>query len=365
MDTHQNTFLEGNTMENLKGMDIITPTNNGYNIKKAISRGAAMDRDEHYSKFDNVFPEGVFPAPNRKKEPEIHDCIIVGGGIAGLQAAIQLGRYCHKVLVIDTNYGRSNLCHAYHNIIGWPDGVSGPFLRETGKSQAEQLGVKFIEDQVEQIEKQGGQFILHSKTNSTFYAKRILIATGVMDRLPPFPNLYPCLGISVYVCPDCDGYEVKDKRALVLGSGNVGANMALTLAYFTDDLIYINHEKTAIDATILKQLKDKKIKLYQEAIKEIIADGSTIQGVYLESGEKIAANRGFVAFGGNKVHSAITEKLGVKLHKNKHILVDPRTKMTNIEHVWAAGDVVAHSEQVTIAMGEGLQAAIWIHKSLI
>ncbi|WP_233270043.1 NAD(P)/FAD-dependent oxidoreductase [Heyndrickxia camelliae] len=352
-------------MGNLNVMDIITPTNKGYNVKKVINRGATMERDQHYSKYDNVFPDGVLFESNRKKEPEVHDCIIVGGGIAGLQAAIQLGRYCHKVLVIDSNYGRSNLCHAYHNILGWPDGISGPFLRETGKSQAEQLGVKFIEEEIVRIEKGGKQFILHSKASSTFYAKRILIATGVMDRLPPFPNLYPCLGISVYVCPDCDGYEVKDKRALVLGSGNVGANMALTLTYWTDDLIYINHEKATIDAIILKQLKDKNIKLYQEAIKEVIADGSTIQGVHLENGEKIAANRAFVAFGGNEVHSSIVKELGVKLHQNKHILVDPRTKMTNIEHVWAAGDVVAHSEQVTIALGEGMQAAIWIHKSLL
>lgn len=352
-------------MESLKVMDIITPTNKGYNVKKVISRGAAMDRDERYNKSDNLFSDELFVASNRKKEPEVHDCIVVGGGIAGLQAAIQLGRYCHNVLVIDSNYGRSNLCHAYHNILGWPDGVSGLILRETGKSQAEQLDVQFIEEEVVEIEKQGGQFILYSKASKPFYGKRVLIATGVMDRLPPFPNLYPCLGISVYVCPDCDGYEVKNKRALVLGSGNVGANMALTLTYWTDELIYINHEKKAIDANILQQLKDKKIELYQEEIKEIIADGSAIQGVYLENGKKIAANRAFVAFGGNAVHSSIAEKLGVELHKNKHILVDPRTKMTNIEHVWAAGDVVAHSEQVTIAMGEGLQAAIWIHKSLL
>lgn len=295
----------------------------------------------------------------------IYDCIIVGGGIAGLQGAIQLGRYCHKVLVIDSNRGRSNLCHAYHNILGWPEGISGQKLRETGRMQAEQLGVQFVEEEIVEIEKQEQQFVFHSKDGTLFYAKRLLIATGVMDRLPPFPNLFPCLGISVYVCPDCDGYEVKGKRTIVLGSGKVGANMALTLTYWTNDLIYINHEKTEIDSSLLQQLQHNNIEYYQEAIKEIVAEGSAIQSVQLENGEKISANHAFVAFGGNEVYSSIAEKLGVNLHQNKHILVDPRTKMTNVENVWAAGDVVAHSEQVTVAMGEGMQAAIWIHKSLI
>ena len=77
--------------------------------------------------------------------------------------------------------------------------------------------------------------------------KRILLATGVMDRIPPLPELYPCLGISVYVCPDCDGYEVKDKKTIIIGSGTTGVGMAKTLSYWTKELVYINHEQQPID----------------------------------------------------------------------------------------------------------------------
>ncbi|MEQ2528732.1 NAD(P)/FAD-dependent oxidoreductase [Bacillaceae bacterium CLA-AA-H227] len=294
----------------------------------------------------------------------IYDCIIVGGGIAGLQAAIQLGRYMHKVLVIDAGDGRSVLCRSYHNILGYPDGVSGEHLRTVGQSQAEKLGVQFLLAKVEGIER-AEEFIVTVHNGTRYHGKRILIATGVMDRLPELPELFPCLGQSVYVCPDCDGYEIKDKPTIVLGSGNVGANMALTLTYWTDNLIYINHELQKIDADLLQRLNEKQITYYEVAIKSVLAQGHHFQGVILENKEKLEADRGFVAFGSNEVKSQLAKQLGVELLENKHIVVDPRTKMTIVKNVWAAGDIVAHSEQVTIAMGDGAQAAIWIHKSLL
>ncbi|MED1469183.1 NAD(P)/FAD-dependent oxidoreductase [Bacillus salipaludis] len=293
------------------------------------------------------------------------DCIIVGGGIAGLQAAIQLGRYKHKVLVIDSNHGRSTLCKSYHNILGWPNGISGQELRQIGKRQAENLGVEFKSEVVDSAEKIGKGFQLKVKTGFQYVSKRLLLATGIMDRIPSFPELLNCLGISVYVCPDCDGYEVKDKSTIVIGAGNVGAKMALTLSYWTQDLMYINHEKTEISEHLLKELKVHRIHYVEETIQKVMAENSYLQGFILQSGKKIMGERGFIAFGGNEVKSKVAKQLGVELLENQHIVVNPRTKMTNIPNVWAAGDVVAHSEQVTIAMGDGSAAAIWIHKSLM
>lgn len=294
-----------------------------------------------------------------------YDCLIVGGGIAGLQAAIQLGRYKHKVLVLDSNDGRSTICKSYHNILGYPDGVSGPELREIGKKHAESLGVEFVNEKVEQAEKTDGGFEVSSQKGNKYKGKRILLATGIMDRMPPFPELMPCLGISVYVCPDCDGYEVKDKRTIVLGSGNAGANMALTLSYWTNDLVFINHEKKHADQKLLEKLKEKKIEYLEESICKVLADDEKFNGVQLGNGKKITGDRGFIAFGGNEVKSDLAKQLRAERLENKHILTDPRSKMTSVKNVWAAGDVAAHSEQVTIAMGEGSQAAIWIHKSLL
>lgn len=295
----------------------------------------------------------------------IYDCVIVGGGIAGLQAAIQLGRYQHKIVVIDSNNGRSNFCLAYHNILGWPNGVSGGFLRRVGRDQAEDLGVEFVQNKVMSIENQENNFVCTVKDGKEIVGKRLLLATGIMDRLPSFPEIYPCLGVSVFVCPDCDGYEVKNEKTIVIGSGDVGANMALTLSYWTNEIMYINHEKREVSEQNQIELRSKKIIYHEEIIDTFMAKGSQFKGVVLKDGTKIECEYAFVALGGNEVRSQLASKLGVELHENKHILTDSRTKMTNIKHVWAAGDVVAHSEQVTIAMGEGSQAAIWIHKSLL
>ena len=295
---------------------------------------------------------------------KIFDCVIIGGGIAGLQAAIQLGRYKHEVLVIDREDGRSTLCKSYHNILGYPDGVSGEELRRLGRKQAEDLNVQFSKGTVTLLTKIDNYFTIKTEED-TFSSKKILIATGVLDHIPPLPELYPCLGVSVYLCPDCDGYEVKDKKTIVIGNGNVGANMAITLLYWTRDIIYINHGGREIDGKLQQELFSNNIPIYSQKIKQVLASGSHIRGYELADGQKVESNHSFIAFGGNKVRSDLAVELGVDVMDNNHIIVDPRTKMTKIDGVWAAGDVVAHSEQVTIAMGEGSQAAIWIHKALL
>ncbi|HZH58920.1 MAG TPA: NAD(P)/FAD-dependent oxidoreductase [Metabacillus sp.] len=294
-----------------------------------------------------------------------YECMIVGAGIAGLQAAIQLGRYMHKVLVIDNEDGRSNLCRGYHNILGWPEGVSGETLRSLGRKQASQYGIEFTNDFVIEAKKTDGQISVKTKAGRTYESSTLLLSTGIKDRIPLIKNITPCLGISIYVCPDCDGYEVKDQHVLLLGSGKTGANLALTLTYWTDKITFINHDGE-VEQSMLDKLKQKNIAVINEEIEAIVTENeSDFKGVKLKNGQTVQGDKGFIGFGGNAVHSEIAKQLGVERLENKHVLVDPRTKETNITNVWAAGDLIAHSEQVTIAMADGCQAAIWIHKRLL
>jgi len=296
----------------------------------------------------------------------LYDCIIIGGGIAGLQAAIQMGRYEHSVLVVDSGQGRSSLCRSYHNLLGWPDGISGEQLRALGRKHAESLNVQFVQDEIVDAVKENGHFRLSGRANGPVYeGLTLLLATGVMDRFPDLPGLKPCLGLTVYVCPDCDGYEIRGRKTIVMGSGDAGAKMALALSERTADLTYVNHERRDIDEKWIQRLKERRIPLVNIPIVSVIQhnDGQ-FAGVKLASGETLGAERGFIAFGGNEVKSRLAAKLGVERMENRHIITDPRTKMTSVPGVWAAGDVCVHSEQVTIAMGEGSQAAIWIHKAL-
>ncbi|ULL14237.1 NAD(P)/FAD-dependent oxidoreductase [Paenibacillus sp. H1-7] len=298
-----------------------------------------------------------------------YDCIVIGGGIAGLQGAIQLGRYKHRTLIIDKGVGRSTLCRSYHNVLGWPDGVSGTELRRLGRQHAEQLGVQFMEDEVIRLLRSEDGFVAETKSGGDKLATAtILLATGIMDRYPNLPGLERCFGLTVYVCPDCDGYEVSGKQTIVMGAGNVGASMALTLRYWTEQLTYINHEPgiSRISTDVREQLADQDIMLIEQPITEVLAsEAGEFQGARLQDGQMVKGERGFIAFGGNEVQSGLAAQLGLERLENRHIVTDPRSKMTNVPGVWAAGDVGVHAEQVTIAMGEGSQAAIWIHKELL
>ncbi|RFU66350.1 NAD(P)/FAD-dependent oxidoreductase [Peribacillus saganii] len=295
------------------------------------------------------------------------DCIIIGGGLAGLQAAIQLGRYKHDTLVIDSNSGRSTLCHCYHNILGYPNGVSGDELRRLGREHASQYNISFTEDFAVSLQRDGDSFAVQTEKQKTYSAKTILLATGIKDNIPPIKNLKPCLGHTVYLCPDCDGYEIKNKRTIVLGSGNSGAGMAIGLDYWTKDLIFLNHDSAPIDTALLEKLKQNNIECIDGAIQEVIAeDGSSFKGVILENGRTVEGDRGFISFGGNSVNTDLAKQISVEIdNDNKHVVVNPRTKETSVSGVWAAGDMTVHSEQAAIAMGDGLQAAIWIHKTLL
>jgi thioredoxin reductase (NADPH) len=295
------------------------------------------------------------------------DVIIIGGGIAGLQAAIQLGRYMHAVTVVDSGYGRSILCRRYQNILGWPDGVSGLTLRRLGRQQAERLGITFVDDEVVQLEKQDNGFVATIRNQQErIEGSLVLLATGVMDRFTNLPGLKECLGITVFVCPDCDGYEVLERSTIVLGSGQTGAQMALTLTYWTSKIIYINDEGKSVGASLLYELKKHGIEMISEQIKKVIGDSQgQFGGVQLASGLFIHADRAFIAYGGNEVRTCLASQLGAERYENGHIVTDPRTKMTSVTNLWAAGDIGVHSEMLPVAMAEGSLSAVWMHKTLM
>ncbi|MFC7063116.1 NAD(P)/FAD-dependent oxidoreductase [Halobacillus seohaensis] len=294
-----------------------------------------------------------------------YDCIIIGGGIAGLQASIQLGRYNRNVLIIDSEDGRSSLCRKYNNILGFPEGVSGKVLRQAGRQQAGRLGVVFVDDEVIRLHKSNEGFLVDSAGGQTFEGKNLLLSTGVKDNIPAIPGVKPCLGLSIYVCPDCDGYEITNKKTIVMGQGDVGASMALTLLYWSSDITYINHGGGEVSRELQHKLKTHNVFSESIEIEEVFQDQGTFQGIKTKDGRNLNAEKGFVAFGGNKVRSDLAIELGADTLENKHLVVDPKTKMTSVENLWAAGDTVAHSEFVTAAMGEGSLAAIWIQKELM
>lgn len=294
------------------------------------------------------------------------DVLIVGGGIAGLQAAIQLGRYERRVLVLDRGGGRSALCRNYSNILGWPDGVSGQDLRDRGRMHASRYGVRFQDDEIVRAGKlpEGG-FRLEGRRGQ-YEGRTLLFATGITDRLPELDGLNECLGRSVFICPDCDGYETRSRRTAVIGSGDAGARMALALSYWCRDLTLVNHEpEHAVSGDLARRLQEKDIPVIPQRVVRLTQQNGFIESLLLEDGSEVKAQVGFAALGGAAVNSDLARQLGAERLENRHVLADPRSKMSSVPGVWIAGDIGVHSEQVTVAMAEGTLCAIWMHKYLM
>ncbi|USG63547.1 NAD(P)/FAD-dependent oxidoreductase [Brevibacillus ruminantium] len=277
------------------------------------------------------------------------DTVIIGGGIAGWQAAIQLCRSLRRVAVIDAGGGRSSASRGYRNLLGFPAGVSGEQLRHAGRSYATNLGAVFVQDEVISLAQTPDRlFHLTTRSQRILQGQTIVLATGIDDPFPQIEGLRECLGISVFICPDCDGYEAVGKRTAVIGKEAQVAEMAKAISYYTDQLVLLHDKSTE----------------HQKQIARILHIDGKVAGVELESGEKIEVERIFLAYPGARVQSQLLRSLSVQLNEKGHVLVDPRTKETSHPGIWAIGDVTVHSQQVAIAMGDGLQAAIWIHKRL-
>lgn len=295
----------------------------------------------------------------------IYDTIIIGGGIAGLQASIQLARCLHQVLVIDSGQGRSLIAKNYRNILGYPDGISGHELRSSGAAQARELGVHFVSGEVIALHEDEVFSVTLEGNQQRYQAKTILLATGITDPFPSIPGLSACLGESIFICPDCDGFETINRKTAVIGAGPNAADLAEILLYFTRKLIVINHTGTPIPDEKNKRLASEGIPVITAAVTRIAHEQGQVRDMDLSSGESLTVEKAFLAFPGAKVNSHLLEPFQPIRLGNGHLMVNPRTKETSHRNIWAVGDVIAHSQQVTIAMGDGSQAAIWMHKRLL
>lgn len=160
-----------------------------------------------------------------------------------------------------------------------------------------------------------------------YQAKMIFLGTGITDNIPPIKNIYTTLGTSTYICPDCDGYEIMDKQTVVLGGGNAGAGMALTLLYWSKDIIYVNHLKSKIDEKYRKKLKANQIPVFEEEVEEVLVDAKQqLTAIQLVSGKIIEAEKAFTAFKGNKLNNGLALQLGVHVNENNHVVIHPALK---------------------------------------
>ncbi len=181
----------------------------------------------------------------------VYDCVVIGGGPAGLTAAIYLARYRLDVIVIDKGESRAATIPLSRNHAGFPVGISGLDLLCRVRAQAEKYGATLRQGGVVTIEKDGNVFSLRTAAGENVAARTVLIATGVFNRRPAMPEAMHDDAVArslLRYCPICDAYEITDQRVAVIGTGDRGVNEAVFLRSFTEDVTLISpaleHELT-------------------------------------------------------------------------------------------------------------------------
>src|SRR3954469_2757648 len=203
----------------------------------------------------------------RVAHPKVHEVIVVGGGIAGLSAAIYLGRAQRDVLVIDSGHSMAKWEPDVENYLGFPKGVGGEELLRNGQAQAKKYGVRFVRDEIKAVSANESVFIL--KGRRTYRTRRLLLATGIFHLPPDIPGVKQCLGHSMFFCKDCDGCRVREKRIAIIGANNEAVEYALgILSYSACVIVATNGKKTVWDKQHARWLAEYEIPVARERISD-------------------------------------------------------------------------------------------------
>ncbi len=295
-------------------------------------------------------------------DPGTREVIVIGGGIAGLSAAIYLGRAQRDALVIDSGHSMAKWEPIVGNYLGFPDGVSGEDLLKFGRAQAEAHEVKFVEDEIVRIDSEDGEFALHGK-RGRYRAKRLLLTTGIFHLPPEIPGVKECLGHSMFFCKDCDGIRVREKRVAICGANDEAVEYALgMLLYSACVMIATNGEKPHWSAQHTKWIEEYEIPVHEARIVDVEHRDRQILSLELEGGQSVMIDNIFTTRG-DIFHTELAESLGAKLDGEGQIEVD-HCMQTTVPNVYAAGCVTPANCQMIIAAGQGATAAQAINRNL-
>ncbi len=294
------------------------------------------------------------------------DVVIVGGSFAGLSAAMQLARTRRTVAVIDAGKPRNRFARASHGFFG-QDGRAPADIMAIGREQLRAYpSVTFIDDEATSAQQSQRGFTIRTRQGQELAGARLVLATGLRDELPDIPGLEERWGVSVFVCPYCDGYENRDQRIGVVSAGAMSFHQALLISewgpttYFTQNL----HEP---DAEQVRQLEARDIHIEKSPVIKLHGTGTRLEQVRHADGRTSDVSALFV-LPRARLASDLAEQLGCEIENRPTgpiIRVDD-FKLTSVSGVYAAGDVSnAMMPNATLASASGVIAGISAHQSLV
>jgi len=285
-----------------------------------------------------------------------YDCVIVGGGPAGLSAAVYMGRFRRRTLVVDSHEGRWTYGQTNENYLGFPTGVSARRLHDLGIRQAMRFDVEFEKGCVTHVTHEDGTYQLTTETG-LLTARTVIWAAGVRDLWPIFPGARRLVGKHLFWCIVCDGWRTLDRHVLILGNDDKAAGTLLQFLTYTDRITFVvdpTHDRLSSRAR--KKLRDAGVDIKHAHVRRVDVQGEDLTSVTLTTGEQVPCGILFSLYGSRPNTEPIRD-LGVQLARNGHVRINEKNQ-TNLPTFFAAGDVTnKHSHQVVSAAHEGAQAA--------
>jgi thioredoxin reductase len=294
---------------------------------------------------------------------ETHDVIVVGGGPAGLAAALWLARYRRRVLLLDAGNPRNAPTWGVHGYLGLED-PSPHELRRLGRQQAERAGALCREECVVTVGGQLDDFHLEGESGEGFRARRLLFCTGLRDIIPEIPGLMECYGETIFHCPDCDGPTVTGKRVGVIGWGRSIAAFCMQMLTWAEKVDILTHgHEPEMPERAWEVLTAHAVTVCTDPIESVLRAGSQVEGVRFTSGAEQPFDALFfhIAYGPG---SGLPVALGCEADEEGLLKVG-RDLETSVPGVYAAGDITPGTKLAIRAAAEGTRAAIAIHRSLL
>jgi thioredoxin reductase len=289
------------------------------------------------------------------------DVIIIGGGPAGLSAALLLGRARRRTVVCDAGTPRNAASNGLHGFLS-RDGIPPAELLRVGREEIRRYDIEWRRGRVTAVGRVSGAFEATLEAGERLHARKLLIATGVTDHLPDIEGFQACYGRSVHHCPYCDGWEWRDAPLAVFGTGKAAAALALALLTWSADVHVFTHGRSRLAPTVRQQLQAHRISVHEQRIAALEHEGGRLGAVRLRNGEAVPRKALFFTTGQHQQES-FASQLGCEFTSKGTVKTD-RYGQTCVPGVFVVGDASFDVQFVVVAAAEGAKAAVLINKQI-
>jgi len=291
------------------------------------------------------------------------DAVIIGGGMAGLSAAIYLARARRETLVVDAGKSLARCVPDVENYLGFPHGIAGEELLLRGHEQAMHYGAVFADDMIEALRHAPHGVFQAVGKQEVYEARRVLLATGIYHLPPDIPGVRECLGHSMFFCKDCDGCRCEGKRIGIFGWNNEAVEFALAMLLYSPCVfIFQNGHESQWSTRHEQWLREYEIPVYPDKVIDVHHESGDVRWLELEGDVRVELDALFTVRG-DVYHNKLAQQVSAGTNDNGEVRVSDGMQ-TTVPGLYAAGCVTPANCQMIIAAGDGATAAQAINRSL-